>query len=109
MNSLKKILFTIVIVIGLTIIGAYTVVRLQRQKRQTFLTNLIVSLEKYKTANGTYPADLSKVAAPDDAGVYYLCDSLTKSFTLTYSSGIMNANTFRYNSQTKKWQEVFNY
>jgi hypothetical protein len=110
MTVKKKMLFLIPIVsIGLIIISSIIIRKVQSQRRQTLLTNLIRTLEDYKIANGTYPADLSKTITLDEDWLYYLRDSVTRSFTLTYTSGIMNCNTFRYSSETKKWKEFFNY
>lgn len=110
MTVKKRYFFLIPIVsIGLIIICSIVIRKVKNQRRRLLLTNLIHNLEDYKKANGTYPADLSKAIAPDEDWLYYLRDSVTRSFTLTYASGIMNCNTFRYNSETKKWEEFFNY
>jgi len=70
---------------------------------------VIEKLENYKKLNSIYPNDLGQIDESLSKIFYYSPDSLSQSFTISYSSGIMNINTNRYNNRTKEWEEVFNY
>jgi hypothetical protein len=78
------------------------------RRRQTLLTHLVKNLQTYKTANGRFPADLSKTIAGEEHWIDYVVDSTGQSFMLSYNTGIMDWNTFRYFSQTNEWEEGFN-
>jgi hypothetical protein len=109
MNRNKKILLVIPAILADLILLGFLLVKNQRNQKQALLNKLIHSLEEYKSATGAYPADLSKTIAGDVDWLYYSPDSTRHTFHLAYSAGIMNVNTFRYSSTTKKWEEVFNY
>ena len=105
---IKPGFLTLIFIVLLICICSF-IIKAQRQKRKAFLSSLIYSLEEYKVSNGTYPPNISKIDPADGDWLYYLPDSAGRSFILSYSAGIMNANTFRYSSKTKSWEEIFNY
>ena len=110
MNGRKRMTLLVIPVVCVILISAgYLTIKTRRQKKQSLLIGLIHSLEEYKLSNGTYPLNISKIDSVDVDWLYYSRDSTGQSFTLTYSSGIMNVNTFRYTSKTKSWEEIFNY
>jgi hypothetical protein len=84
-------------------------IKFKQYERQELLSTLILTLNRYKSMHGGYPADLSETIAKDADWLYYKPDSTRKSFYMPYSSGIMNCNTFRYNSSNGRWEEEFNY
>lgn len=79
------------------------------QKRQIFLKTLVENLDSYKSMHGRYPAELPNLMRKGSDWLNYAVDSAGQHFFLTYSSGIMNINSRRYSSMTRRWDGYFNY
>jgi type II secretory pathway pseudopilin PulG len=101
--------FTIAIVILAVPFTGYILYKINQRQKQENIKGVIDDLESYRLKYGKYPKNFSNSIAKQVDGIYYYPDSLYHSFYLSYSSGIMNSNTHRYNSETKKWEELFNY
>jgi hypothetical protein len=70
---------------------------------------VIQKLEEYRKAHAIYPGTLDELDEDFGKNFYYSPDRSRQSFILSYDSGIMGANTNRYDSQTKEWTQKFNY
>lgn len=99
----SSILFVILIVI-------YSIRVIYSHHRQKIIKDVISNLEKHKSKTGKYPLKNTFDSAINNGGwFYYYPDSTRQSYTLSYSQGIISINTLRYYSETKKWEEKFNY
>ncbi|HXU25614.1 MAG TPA: hypothetical protein VN698_00165 [Bacteroidia bacterium] len=70
---------------------------------------VLTQLEIYKSSHFMYPAEIDELNIDTKIKFSYFPDSIRQSFSLGYSSGIMDANHNSYDSKTKKWTQIFNY
>src|SRR5690349_17876027 len=78
-------------------------------RKQKFLAQTIQTVEDHKAKYGRYPRELPKDITENARWLYNYSDSTGQYFYLKYSSGIMGANQWKYESTSKKWEESFNY
>lgn len=103
----KKIRIRHIIILSLLLIAGvftYNKLRFIHEKKV-----LIQKLEDYRKVHSIYPGHLDELNEDFDEIFNYWSDSLRQSFILSYSSGIMNSNLNRYDSQTKEWTQQFIY
>jgi hypothetical protein len=96
----------IIILTILTLFGLFTYIKIAINHENK---SVLEKLKNYKSTHSAYPKDLSQLDKDYSKIFYYSTDSLRQTFKLTYTSGIMNVNTYRYDSETGQWTTIFNY